>query len=83
MAEYQSSGRAVADITVIYNNAVETPSEPEKPVEEDYKAKYEALQAKYEALQKTNAENLETVTTLKTDYEARIEKAIKVLKGEE
>ena len=83
MAEYQSSGRAVADITVIYNSTIEKPSETEKPVEEDYKAKYEALQAKYEALQKTNAENLETVTTLKTDYEARIEKAIKALKGEE
>ena len=55
----------------------------EYPADPDYKALYEAMQAKYEALQKTNAENLETVTTLKTDYEDRIEKAIKVLKGEE
>ena len=81
MAEYQSSGRAVADITVIYNNAVETPSETEKPVEEDYKAKYEALLGKYNDLQKTNQENLQTATDLKKDYEARIAAAISALNG--
>ena len=81
MPEYQSSGRAVADITVIYNNAVETPSEPEKPVEEDYKAKYEALLGKYNDLQKTNQENLQTANDLKKKYEAAIGNAIDILKG--
>ena len=47
-----------------------------------YVEKITALTAERD-VQKTNAENLETVTTLKTDYEARIEKAIKALKGEE
>ena len=81
MSEYQSSGRAVADITVIYNSTIEKPSETEKPVEEDYKAKYEALQAKYEALHKTNQENLQTATDLKKKYEAAINEAIDILKG--
>ena len=81
MAEYQSSGRAVADITVIYNNSVETPSETEKPVEEDYKAKYEALLGKYNDLQKTNQENLQIANELKTKYEEAISKALDILKG--
>ena len=73
----QTSGRAVGDILVFYEPASET----EKPADTSESAKddYQSM----EALQKTNAENLETVTTLKTDYEARIEKAIKALKGEE
>ena len=94
MAAYQSSGRAVADITVIYNDAVSNSSEAEKPAnpsdspEKDYQSMYEAkvtelatLQAKYEALQETNAENLETATNLKKDYEARIAAAIAALNG--
>lgn len=88
----QTSGRAVGDILVFYEPASETekPADSSDPTKGDYQSMYQekcaelaAMQAKYEALQKTNAENLETVTTLKTDYEARIEKAIKVLKGEE
>ena len=81
MSEYQSSGRAVADITVIYNSTIEKPSETEKPVEEDYKAKYEALLGKYNDLQKTNQENLQTANDLKKDYEARIAAAISALNG--
>ena len=88
----QTSGRAVGDILVFYEPASETekPADTSESAKDDYQSMYQekcaelaALQAKYEALQKTNAENLETVTTLKTDYEARIEKAIKALKGEE
>lgn len=95
----QTSGRAVGDILVFYEPASETekPADTSGSTKDDYQsmyqekcaelaalqAKYEALLEQYEALQKTNAENLETVTTLKTDYEARIEKAIKALKGEE
>ena len=94
MAEYQSSGRAVADITVIYNNVVETPSETEKPADtsestkDDYQSMYQekcaelaAMQAKYEALQKTNQENLQTANDLKKKYEAAIGNAIDILKG--
>ena len=81
MAEYQSSGRAVADITVIYNSKIEKPSEAEKPAEEDYKAKYEALTEQYEALQKTNAENLQTANDLKKKYEEAISKVLDILKG--
>ena len=81
MDEYQSSGRAVADITVIYNSAIEKPSEAEKPAEDDYKAKYEALLEQYTALQKTNAENLQTANELKTKYEEAINKVLDILKG--
>ena len=80
MSEYQSSGRAVVDITVIYNSSIENPSETEKPEEEDYKAKYEALLEQYTDLQKTNAENLQTATDLKTKYEGAINKALDILK---
>lgn len=88
----QTSGRAVGDILVLYepSSDAEKTANPSDSSEKDYQSMYQekcaelaAMQAKYEGLQKTNAENLETVTTLKTDYEARIEKAIKALKGEE
>ena len=47
----------------------------------DYKAKYETLLEQYNDLQKTNAENLQTATDLKKDYEARIAAAISALNG--
>lgn len=81
MVEYQSSGRAVADITVIYNSSIENHPKTENPAEEDYKAKYEALLEQYADLQKTNAENLQTATDLKKKYDEAISKAIDILKG--
>ena len=53
----------------------------EYPADPDYKALYEALKTKYDDLQKTNAENLQTATDLKKDYEARIAAAISALNG--
>lgn len=79
----RKTSRLIPSVVCFYKPKSSETAKDDKDSGTDYKALYEALQAKYEALQKTNAENLETVTTLKTDYEARIEKAIKALKGEE
>ena len=86
----QTSGRAVGDILVFYepSSEAEKPANPSDSPDKDYQSMYEAkvtelatLQAKYEALQETNAENLETATNLKKDYEARIAAAIAALNG--
>ena len=86
----QTSGRAVGDILVFYEPASETekPADTSGSTKDDYQSMYQekcaeldALQAKYEALQKTNAENLQTATDLKKDYEARIAAAISALNG--
>lgn len=96
MTAYQSSGRAVADIAVIYNTEVSnTPDpEPQKPADsddsktDDYRSMYEekcseltALETKYTDLQKINEENKNAVLELKKKYDSAIGSAIEILKA--
>lgn len=79
----RKTSRLIPSVVCFYKPKTSETVTNDQTVAKDYKAEYEALTTKYENLKKVNQENLETVSNLKTDYEARIEKAIKVLKGEE
>ena len=77
----RKTSRLIPSVVCFYKPKSSETAKDDKDSGTDYKALYEALQAKYEALQKTNAENLQTATDLKKDYEARIAAAISALNG--